>query len=231
MKKDKFFAETQPVLTAELQNSDPFTKPTNGANGPNGHNGFNSSLVPEVGKAIVSYRLQKLHLSQRDFADRVGISRSALQRIENGDSHEYSIGFLEKILSYLGIGLWDLVGRAFLTQKGYVLQGSLKGEFDIRYPEDGLRIVSLIPRREDFFCGFFELGPQRTIPECKLPSANYVLFQGFRGKFVFRLDEKEYLLTEERHLLFKYPALPLEIYNPDQIRESICLLFTLPSFL
>ena len=44
----------------------------------------NDQILKEVGRRIARHRLQQ-NLSQKVFADEIGISRSGLQRLENGD--------------------------------------------------------------------------------------------------------------------------------------------------
>lgn len=191
----------------------------------------NLSLVNEIGKAVEYYRTEKLHVSQRILADRAGVSRETLRHIEGGTSHDYSIRFVERIVSCLEVDLLEFVAKARSLSAADVYAGGLKGEFEVRYPEEGLKITALSGKQRDFFFGLFQLEAKRSIVESKLPHAEALFFHGFRGKMVFHWAEREYLLSEEKHLLFRHPAAPAEIYNPDQIREASCFILTVPSFL
>lgn len=189
------------------------------------------SLVNEIGKAVEYYRTEKLQVSQRVLADRAGVSRRTLRHIEQGTSHDYSIRFVEKIVSCLEVDILEFVARARSLSGVDVSAGNLKGEFEVRYPDDGLKITALSGRQKNFFFGLFQLEAKRSIFESKLPHADALFFQGLRGKMVFHWEDREYLLSEEKHLLFRRPAAPAEIYNPDQIREASCFILTIPSFL
>ena len=189
------------------------------------------SLISTIGQAITNFRKDKLRLSRRGFAEKLGISRHALKIVEGGQSPDYSVGLLEKILGGMGTGLWDFLGNACAHSAGGVSEGSVKGEFHIEHPGDGLKLTSFTPRHKEFFFGLMQVKAKKSASDSKLPKTDYVLFQGFQGKLVFSFNDKEYLLSEEKNLLFRYPAIPNEIYNPDQIRDASCLLFTVPGFI
>ena len=184
------------------------------------------SIVSTLGSAISNFRKEKLGLSQRGFAEKLGISRHALKIVEGGQSPDYSVGLLEKILGGMGTGVWDFLGNACAHSAGCVLEGSVKGEFHIEHPGDGLKLTSFTPRHKEFFFGLLQVKAKKSALDSKLPKTDYVLFQGFQGKLVFSFNDKEYLLSEEKN-----PAIPKEIYNPDQIRDASCLLFTVPGFI
>lgn len=189
------------------------------------------SLISIIGQTISNFRKEKLRLSQREFAEKLGISRHALKIVEAGQSQDYSVGLLEKILTGTGARLWDFLGHACTLNAGTLLEGSTKGEFHIEHPGDGLKITSFTPQHKEFFFGQLQLKARKSVTNSKLPKADCVLFQGYQGKLVFSFNDKEHLLTEEKNLLFCHPAVPKEIYNPDQLRDAACLIFIVPGFI
>jgi transcriptional regulator with XRE-family HTH domain len=189
----------------------------------------NGALVADIGRLIASRR-KTLGLSLRRIAERSGVSRHALKTLEAGESHDCKISHVEQILSAMEISSWELFNclSTFLRQ-GSISEGTLKGEFQIQYQDLGLKITSLASGQKAFFFGLFQLEAKRMVAESKLPKAEYLLFQGFQGKFLFSFKGHEALLSEEKHFLFQYPSRPEEIYNPDPIKPASCFLLTVPS--
>ncbi len=186
------------------------------------------SLVIHLANAVADFRRDKLRLSQRQFAGKVGISRRTLNNIEKGRSQKYSIHTIYKIISSLGVSLSELFDGMIYLQNP-VIEGTLKGEYKTEYPE-GLKIFSFFPQNKAFFFGLMEVEAKKSISQVKLPKADYVLFQGHRGKLVLPFQGKEYLLSEDKHLIFHTPGFPSEIYNPE-VRIASCFLLTVPHFL
>jgi len=187
-------------------------------------------LVVHIAKAVADFRKDELKLSERQFAEKVGISRRSLKIIESGCSRDYSIGLIDKILNSMGLDFWKFFNRMFYLDNHSMVEGTLKGEYQLSFPEEGAHISALIPRQRAFFYGLMRVQPRKGLKQIKLPQADFVLYHGHRGKLVFHFEGKEYLLSEEKHFLFRSPLLPDEIYNPDQIREASCFLLTVPNF-
>ena len=63
-----------------------------------------------VGKNIKLYREQK-GIKQEVLAKEIGISKSRLSQIENGDCGELFLNRIEKIANFLGVSFFDLTGN------------------------------------------------------------------------------------------------------------------------
>lgn len=66
----------------------------------------NKEYLERLGERIVDFRTEK-ELTQEELADRIGVSRMQLYRIENGKINT-SIGMLLSICEKLGINMKDL---------------------------------------------------------------------------------------------------------------------------
>ncbi|HXV27824.1 MAG TPA: cupin domain-containing protein, partial [bacterium] len=102
--------------------------------------------------------------------------------------------------------------------------------FSMDYPDEGLRIISLIPQKEEYFLGKIEISAHKTIPSSKLPHAEQVCFHIIEGKFVLNYASREYVLKTGD--CFAFPGTQeYECYNPDLLKTASSLLITCPSFI
>jgi len=103
-------------------------------------------------------------------------------------------------------------------------------EFSLDYPEEGFRIVSILPKRREFFFGKVEIKPQRTIISAKLPHPEQIYLHIVEGKVHLNREAKEYLLKPGDCFAFS-GFRDYELYNPDLLKTAASLLITYPSFL
>lgn len=190
-----------------------------------------SHLAVALGKAIEFYRHERGRFSQRHLAQISGISRHTLQEIEHGKTHNHFLSAIEKILPPLGITLRDLMEKVALLSGACVQHGSTDGGFVLQFPREGFRIVSMIPRCGAFFYGTFCLEAGRTVEHLEIPHSECVLFQGLKGRLLFRVTGREFLVTTGKYALFQGCLPQYEVYNPDPLFEAKSLLVTVPSFI
>lgn len=198
---------------------------------------INSGVIPSrnderanIGQVIRAARKEK-GISQEELARRVQVDRTTIARIECGIFKSVSRERLEGIAQAIGV---DLKALLFKTQSlGESM--SYRGHFDqaafsLEYPEDGFRIVSLVPKRREFFFGRIEIKPQKTIASPKLPSAEQIYVHLFDGKMLLTRFPKELLLKAGDCFVFSGLS-DYEFYNPDPLKSVSALFVTYPSFL
>jgi len=183
-----------------------------------------------IGQLIKHFRKEK-GISQEDLAKNVGVDRTTITRVECGKFRSLSVQKLEGIAVALGI---DLKALLFKTESSGVAM-SYRGrvdqvEFVLDFPEDGFRILSLLPRRKEFFFGKIEIKPQKTIASTKLPHPDQVYFHCLEGKAILVRDASEFFLKPGDSFAFSGFG-DYEFYNPDQLKVLTGLFITYPSFL
>jgi len=174
--------------------------------------------------------LEERQLSQRGLAEKCGISRGRLQRLENGQFETATYQELKQIAQALGISVQEIF-------RVPVPEGPPNGVHLRRHGEDALqyegrggghRIFSLMSPREDFFIGKLFLSPQNRIPADETPRARTVFLQALIGTLHVELNGKTYQVQEGDRLVFDGPT-PYVLINPS-LREQISLLITSPAF-
>ncbi len=182
------------------------------------------------GHVIRSLRKEK-GISQEYLAKHAHIDRTTIARVESGKFKTLSMPNLEMIAQVLGIGLKTLILKTETSGEAVSYRGQIdKIEFILDYPESGLRILSLLPKKKEFFFGKIELKAQKTVPSSKLPHPDQIYIHCLEGKMMLLRENREFLLKQGDHIA--YPGLgEYELYNPEPLKISSCLLITYPSFL
>lgn len=183
-----------------------------------------------LGQVIKQCRKER-RISQEDLAKNAGVDRTTIARFECGKFRSLSVVKLEGIATALGIDLKVLLLRSQSTGEAIIYRGHVdKIEFVLSYPEEGFKILSLIPRRREFFFGKIEIEPQRTILSTKLPHPEQIYLHCLDGKIILIRGSQEFLLKSGD--CFAFSGLnDYELYNPDQLRKTSSLFNTYPSFL
>jgi len=193
-----------------------------------------NNIKPEnnrsFGDVIRSLRKEK-GLSQEYLAKHAHIDRTTIARVESGKFKTLSMPNLEMIAEVLGIGLKTLILKTETAGEAASYRGQIdKFEFIIDFPESGFRILSLLPKKKEFFFGKIELNAQKTVPSSKLPHPAQIYIHCLEGKMMLLRESREFLLKQGDHIA--YCGLDeYEFYNPEPLKLSACLLITYPSFL
>lgn len=201
--------------------------------------GFFRDTTPEIyktdgrssiGRAIRILRREK-GISQETLARKARIDRTTIARVECGIFKSLSLNRLEQIARAIDVELKMLLHKAETMGESLNYRGHLSQvEFVLEYPEDGFRIVSLIPKRKEFFFGKIEVRPQKAIVSSKLPHPEQIYLHFLEGKILFTRAAKESLFKAGDCFAFSGGS-DYELYNPDQFKGSSALFITYPSFL
>ncbi len=183
-----------------------------------------------IGQIIRDLRKEK-GISQEELAKKARIDRTTIARVECGIFKSLSMGKLEGIAVAIGVDLKTLLLKADAAEESVSCRGNLnRVEFALDYPVEGFQIISLIPKRKEFFFGKIEIQPQKTIASNKLPHPEQIYVHSLDGKLLLVREAKEFLLKPGDCLAFS-GFQDYELYNPDQLKPASSLFITYPSFL
>ena len=183
-----------------------------------------------VGQVIRTLRKEK-GISQEELARRAQVDRTTIVRIECGIFKSVSAERLERIASAIGVDSKRLLLNAEPSAEAVSFRGCLnQAAFSLEYPEDGFKIISLTPKRREFFFGRIEIGPHVTVASRKLPHPEQVYLHCFDGKLLLTCRAKECLLKPGDCFVFSGFS-DYEFYNPDALKIVSSLFVTYPSFL
>lgn len=183
-----------------------------------------------IGQAIRALRKER-GMSQEDLARKARVDRTTIVRLECGVFKSISMERLERIAAAIGIDSEALFRKAGPPVEPMGFRGGLnQAVFSLDYPEDGFKIISLMPKRREFFFGRIEIGPQITIASPKLPHPEQIYLHCFERKLLLIHQAKEFLLKPGD--CFVFPGFSeYEFYNPDPLKHTSSLFVTYPSFL
>ena len=184
----------------------------------------------EIGHTLKALRKAK-RLTQEEVAAKAGVARTTIAKLECGIFKSLSVPRLESIARVLGIDLQALLIKAHSLGEALALRTQVnKVEFSLEYPEEGFRIVSFVPRSQEFFFGKIEIKPQKTAPSAKLPHPPFIYVHVLEGKIVLsRLGAQVVLKPGDCHMIPGEGE--YELYNPDLLKTAASLFITHPSFL
>jgi len=165
-------------------------------------------------------------LSQRKLAEKAGISRGRLYRLEAGGFDTATYEELLRISEALGVGVEELL-RASGSSNGALQNGHQRDLFHLEGKRGQFRIVSLIPPRADLFVGKLILSANGELSSSEVPAARTVFLQALMGYLRVVVDGKNHELREGEHLSLSGHA-SYTILNPS-VREQVSLLITSPA--
>lgn len=182
-----------------------------------------------IGEAIRLIRKEK-KISQEDLAKKAQVARSTIVRIECGIFKSISVETLGVIAKAFGLDLKTLLLKTeslgeSLTCRGHVGQAV----FVLDYPDQGFRILSLIPRKKEFFFGKIQIQPERTIPSLTLPHPDQVCLNVIEGEILLTREGKSFRLKAGDYLAFP-GAGEYELQNTQLVKPTCAFLVTCPSF-
>ena len=172
---------------------------------------------------------EEKHFSQRDFAARMGISRSHLQRLETKPPRKFILGEILQIARAFSMRIEDLI---FRLDDGAAMElkrtSWINPSFILNY-QDGIRLSSFLDRATSYFAGMLHLPSQKTLAKTQTPRSDVMFFCVLEGELLLTLPTKEYVLKKgEAMHLGKGPL--YELYNPNAFKETQVLIFAYPSF-
>jgi len=170
-------------------------------------------------------------ISQEYLAKHAHIDRTTIARVESGKFKTLSMPNLDTIAGVLGIDLKTLILKTETSGESVSYRGQIdKIEFILDFPESGFRILSLLPKKKEFFFGKIELNAQKTVPSSTLPHPDQIYIHCLEGKMTLLRESREFLLKQGDHIAYSGLS-EYEFYNPEPLKLNTCLLITYPSFL
>jgi len=183
-----------------------------------------------IGQVIRALRKER-GISQEVLARQAGVDRTTIARVECGIFKTLSVDKLEGIARAVGIDLKTLLLKTESMGEALTYRGDLRRvEFSLEYPEAGFRLLSLVPKRKEFFFGKVVVEPQRTIPSSRLPHPEQIYLHAVEGKILLTREGREFLLKPGECFAFS-GLTEYELYNSDQLKPTSSLFITYPSFL
>ena len=183
-----------------------------------------------LGRVVKELRIEK-RISQEKLAKAARMDRTTLARLECGKFKTLSVAKLGGIAAALGIDLKILLTKAETVGESLTFRGNVsRVEFVLDYPGEGFRIVSLLPRRKEFFFGKIEVQPKSTVASATLPHPGQICLHALEGKLILTRKDTEYLLKPGDYFAFNGLD-EYEFSNTDQFKTAVALFITYPCFL
>jgi len=165
-------------------------------------------------------------ISQRTFAERSGISRGRLRRLEGGQFEQATLEEFKRMAFALGLEPAELLTATDSPHGGSLLSKAGETSFQIGEASTGLRIRSFFLPQRDIFAGKMFISSQCTVPSGKTPRCKLMFLQLLLGKLKVITSSQTQELREGDCLLFLSP-IPYSLKNPLR-REAVTLLVTVP---
>lgn len=182
-----------------------------------------------IGEVIRGLRKEK-GISQEELAKKARVDRTTIARLECGVFKSLSVNKLEGVARAIGLDVRALLLKADSVGESISYRGQLSRiEFALDYPEAGFRIVSMMPKRKEFFFGKIEIQSLKTIASDQLPHPEQIYLHCLEGKILLTRGAKQFLLKPGDCLAFSGFG-EYEFYNPDQFKAASSLFITYPSF-
>lgn len=186
-------------------------------------------LLPSLKSTYPFHDLRyERRLSQREFAEKLGVSKSKLQRLEKKSWETLWVAEVELLTSKLGLSFKILQERfknpeARALKRFQIRDASHKAEMD-----SGIELSSFLENSDSCFLGSLILGPQKGLsPHQALPGPG-VHFFIIEGTVIVSLAGKDHLFCEGEGFSIGI-AWPYEICNSHQFKKAVALIIGPPS--
>ena len=176
---------------------------------------------------FVRYFREEQGLSQRDFARKLGIKRSHLQRLESKPWKQLSLEEVGRIAHGFGLKTETLIQRMEGHGQEVLQRISIKQTFlSLEFKQTG-RLASLLRNENHCFIGSLTLLPRKELSSTHLPRSPFLFCFVLRGSVTVTFCEKEYVFREGEGFCLDREH-PFELFNPHQFDEA-ALLVTSPA--
>ena len=172
---------------------------------------------------------EKQGLSQRVFAEKTGISRGRLRRLEGGYFSEITFKELQLVSGALGVTCEEFFRDRKPPSQGPFLRRSGEGGLELDFKKAGFKTVSFFPEYPRLFAGKIFVSPKKRLPASQTPQAPAIFLHLLLGTLSLELGGKSYEIREGDSFLFCGNS-PYTLENP-LLRDSVGLLVTLPASL
>jgi len=183
--------------------------------------------IPERSKGTISpiRRLrEKSRLSQRELAEKCGVSRGRLRRLEGEEFNSATYGELKRIAEVLDVEIRELFEESTPFANGAFLKKAAQTAFQFERPEAGYKIAAYLPAGQDLFVGKLFVSPKRRVLTPDLPRGGTVFIQTLLGSFRVTARDETHEMGEG-DVLFLTGGSPYSLEN-SALRESVAYLFS-----
>lgn len=179
-------------------------------------------------KFILKELRESRGISQRVLAEKSGISRGRLRRLEGELFQQATYEELRRISNALGVRLDELLQGADLEEEGLRIAKSGQIAFQVNAPGAGYQITSFFPASPRLFTGKLFVGPRKRISEKQSPRAETLFLQMLLGSLRLSIRSRVCEIHEGDCILFQAET-PYTIENP-HLRDAVALILSVPSF-
>ncbi|GEM_PF-1965502 len=185
----------------------------------------------KIGRTVRMLRKKK-EMTQSELGEKAHLSRCTINALETGRYKTITLGSLQAVSSTLEVSLKDLLSSSDtpLPFEDLKKGKEASGEFVLDYPDSGFKIVSWLPRGQEFFLGNIFIRAKSEITNGILPHAELLFFETVKGNLLVSFSGREIVLKEREYLFFDGRC-PYRLYNPHPLDEAKLLVTTFPSFL
>lgn len=185
----------------------------------------------EIKNSPLKHLREQKGLSQKQLAEKIGMERTRLVRLEQKPWNEVCLGDLESISSALGLRAQEILARYSGFGKEALSDRTLLNSPHFKVDSGrGYRFGSVLQKPEACFIGTLHLDPQKTVPASDAPKAAFLQYMVLEGDLLVTLGGKEYRMRESECFTLDGTR-TYEFYNPHQFKPVILLVVSLPSFI
>ena len=170
-------------------------------------------------------------LSQKQLAEKIGMERTRLVRLEKRPWDDISLGDLENISGALGFKVHEMLARYSGFGKENLCNRTQLGvpHFKIDTGK-GYRFGSVLEKPKECFIGTLQIDPQKGLLPEDTPKAEFLYYLVLEGDLLVTMAGHEYRMRQTESFTLD-SARAYEFYNPHQFNETRLLIFALPSFI
>ncbi len=169
--------------------------------------------------------------SQKQLAEKIGMERTRLVRLEQKPWGEISLSDLETISGALGMRIHEVLARfSGMGQESLCDRTPLDSPHFKIDSGKGYRFGSALQRPENCFIGTLQIDPQKTLPAIEAPKAPFIYYLVLQGDLLVTVSGRECLVKQNESFTLDGTRM-YEFYNPHQFKETVLLVFSLPAFI
>ena len=184
-------------------------------------------LLPELPSALAILRRQK-GLSLRRMAQKVGIEKTRLLRLEKRSPDEISLGDLQKVALGLDLKPEDLFRYLRGSSQQGMVRSDRKSPFFVVEKGRGVRWASFTRRASSYFVGSLNLAPKASVSSSELPQGAFLFCMVLEGELLVSLGPQEYFF-KAHDFFYLQEQLQGEFYNPHQLNPMTAFYLAFPS--
>ena len=161
---------------------------------------------------------KKKGMSLRRMADKIGIEKTRLLRLERRPVHQISLGDLERIAFGLGITMDELFAYLRGAEQKGITRSHQKAPFLVMDKGQGVKWASFTQKISPYFLGSLMLPPKIAIPSREIPQGAFLFCMVLEGELLVSMGPQEYFFKEGDFFYFEEQWAG-ELYNPHQFHS------------